>query len=30
MASAGVEVEPKVDFRPAHEVFLPAALTVTG
>jgi hypothetical protein len=29
MAQAGVNIEPKVTFHPAHEVFLPNALTVT-
>lgn len=29
MAGAGVNVEPKVTFFPAHEVFLPVARTVT-
>jgi len=29
MAQAGVNIEPKVTFHPAHEVFLPTALTVT-
>jgi hypothetical protein len=29
MAHAGVNVEPKVTFFPAHEVFLPEALTIT-
>ena len=29
MAKAGVQVEPKVVFHKAHEVFLPAALTFT-
>jgi hypothetical protein len=29
MAQAGVNVEPQVTFHPAHEVFLPNALTVT-
>jgi hypothetical protein len=28
MAKVGVDVEPKVVFYPAHEVFLPAATTV--
>jgi hypothetical protein len=28
MAQAGVNVEPSVTFHPAHEVFLPTALTV--
>ena len=28
MAKVGIEVEPKVSFHPAHEVFLPAATTV--
>ena len=28
MAQAGVNVEPTVTFHPAHEVFLPNALTV--
>jgi hypothetical protein len=28
MAQAGVNVEPAVTFHPAHEVFLPNALTV--
>ena len=30
MAKAGVNVEPKVQFAPAHEVFLPAAVTLTA
>jgi hypothetical protein len=30
MAAAGVNVEPKVTFYPAHEVFLPAAKTITA
>ena len=29
MAKVGVNVEPQVTFYPAHEVFLPKALTVT-
>jgi hypothetical protein len=29
MAKVGVAVEPKVVFYPAHEVFLPAAATIT-
>ena len=29
MAKVGVGVEPKVVFYPAHEVFLPAATTIT-
>lgn len=28
MASVGVSVEPKVTFHPAHELFLPNALTI--
>ena len=28
MAQAGVNVEPSVTFHPAHEVFLPKAVTV--
>ena len=30
MAQVGVNVEPKVTFYAAHEVFLPAALTITA
>jgi hypothetical protein len=30
MAKVGVNVEPKVTFHPAHEVFLPKALTITS
>ena len=30
MAQAGVDAEPQVTFHPAHEVFLPKALTVTA
>jgi hypothetical protein len=30
MAKAGVNVEPKVTFHPAHEVYLPMALTITS
>jgi hypothetical protein len=30
MAKAGVNVEPAVTFFPAHEVFLPAAKTITA
>jgi hypothetical protein len=30
MAKAGVNVEPQVTFHPAHEVFLPAATTLTA
>jgi len=30
MAKVGVTVEPKVYFAPAHEVFLPAAVTLTA
>ena len=30
MAQAGVNVEPKVTFHPAHEVYLPQALTITS
>jgi hypothetical protein len=29
MAALGVNVEPEVTFHPAHEVFLPAATTIT-
>ncbi|MCU1380348.1 MAG: hypothetical protein JWN29_3331 [Acidimicrobiales bacterium] len=29
MAKVGVDVEPKVTFFPAHEVFLPSATTIT-
>ena len=29
MAKVGVDVEPKVEFFPAHEVYLPEALTIT-
>jgi hypothetical protein len=29
MAKVGVNVEPKVEFFPAHEVFLPEARTIT-
>jgi len=29
MAKVGVAVEPQVTFHPAHEVFLPAATTLT-
>ena len=29
MAKVGVAVEPKVTFHPAHEVFLPLAVTLT-
>jgi hypothetical protein len=29
MAKAGVNVQPKVTFHPAHEVFLPQARTLT-
>jgi hypothetical protein len=29
MAKAGVNVEPQVTFHPAHEVFLPKAITLT-
>lgn len=29
MTKAGVNVEPKVTFFPAHEVFLPSATTIT-
>ena len=28
MAAVGVDVEPKATFHPAHEVFLPEALTL--
>ena len=30
MAAAGVEREPEVTFHPAHEVFLPEAVTITA
>jgi hypothetical protein len=30
MAKAGVKVEPQVTFHPAHEVFLPRAITLTA
>lgn len=30
MAQVGVAVEPQVTFHPAHEVFLPAKLTITA
>lgn len=30
MAQVGVNVEPQVTFYPAHEVFLPAANTITA
>ena len=30
MAKVGVNVEPKVTFFPAHEVFLPTKLTITA
>jgi hypothetical protein len=30
MGKAGVNVEPEVTFHPAHEVFLPKALTITA
>ena len=30
MAKVGVNVEPTVTFFPAHEVFLPAAATITA
>ena len=30
MAKAGVNVEPKVTFHPAHEVYLPKAVTITS
>ena len=30
MAQVGVAVEPKVTFYPAHEVFVPAAITLTA
>jgi hypothetical protein len=30
MAQVGVNVEPRVTFYPAHEVFLPAANTITA
>jgi hypothetical protein len=30
MAQVGVNVDPKVTFYPAHEVFLPAAQTITS
>ena len=30
LAKLGIAGEPKVDFHPAHEVFLPAALTKTS
>jgi hypothetical protein len=30
MAAVGVNVEPKVTFYPAHEVFLPSAAVVTA
>jgi hypothetical protein len=29
MAEAGVDAEPKTEFFPAHEVFLPRAVTLT-
>ena len=29
MAEAGVNIEPQVTFYSAHEVFLPAAVTLT-
>lgn len=28
MAQVGVDIEPKVTFHPAHEVFLPTAVTI--
>ena len=30
MAKVGIMVEPKVTFFPAHEVFVPAAITLTA
>ena len=30
MAKVGLNVEPKVTFHPAHEVFLPTAATITA
>ena len=30
MAKVGVNVEPKVHFAPAHEVFLPSVVTLTA
>ena len=30
MAAVGVDVEPKVTFHPAHEVFLPRAAVLTA
>src|SRR5688500_4089827 len=30
MAAVGVAVEPEVAFHPAHEVFLPTAMTITA
>ena len=30
MAQAGVNVQPQVTFHPAHEVYLPKAITVTA
>ena len=30
MAEVGVDVEPKVTFYPAHEVFLPSAQAITA
>ena len=30
MAAVGVNVEPKVTFYPAHEVFLPTAAVITA
>jgi hypothetical protein len=30
MTEAGVKVEPKVTFHPAHEVYVPKALTITS
>jgi hypothetical protein len=29
MAKVGVAVQPAVTFQPAHEVFIPAAITLT-
>jgi hypothetical protein len=30
MAKAGVQAELRVTFHPAHEVYLPQAVTITG
>ena len=30
MAKVGVAVEPKVTFHPAHEIFVPGAVTITA